>query len=60
MTAKEIGCIKEIKTRPPNPKTSSKTKPVKQPWFDNECAKLRCQYNRAKNLRHRINSAENF
>ena len=25
-TAKEIGCIKEIKIRPPNPKTSSKTK----------------------------------
>ena len=57
--AKEIGCIKEIKIGPPNPKINSKTKPVKQPWFDNECAKLRRQYKRAKNLRHRINSAEN-
>ena len=36
--AKEKGCIKEIKIGSPNPKTNSKTKPVKQPWFDNECA----------------------
>ena len=58
--AKEIGCIKEIKIGPPNSKTSSKTKPVKQPWFDNECAKWKRQYKRVKNLRHRINSVENF
>ena len=58
--AKEISCIKEIKIGPSNPKISSKSKTVKQPWFDNECAKLRRQYERAKNLRHRINFAVNF
>ena len=58
--SKKIGCIKEIKIGPQNPKTNTKTRPVKQSWFDNECAKLRRQYKRAKNLRHRIKSAENF
>ena len=58
--AKKNCCIKEIKIGPPNPKTNSKTRHVKQSWFDNECAKLRRQYKRAKNLRHRIKSAGNF
>lgn len=31
-----------------------------RPWFNNECRKMQQQYRRAKNIRRRINDAENF
>ena len=57
--AKDTGFIKQIKTKSTKVKTSLKHKPIKRPWFNNECAVLRRRYKRAKHLRHRINSAVN-
>ena len=57
--AKDIRFIKQIQTKSTKVKTSIKHKPIKRPWFNNECDVLRCRYKRAKNLRHRINSAVN-
>ena len=58
--AKHTGFIKEIKTKPFKAKSSIKHKPIKRPWFNNDCAVLRHQYKRAKNLGHRVDSAENY
>ena len=57
--ANDTGFIKQIQRKSSKVKTSIKHKPIKRPWFNNECAVLRCQYKRAKNLRHRVNSVVN-
>ena len=56
--ANDSGFIKQTVPKPFKLKT--KTKPFKAPWFNNECVTLRRQYKRAKNLRHRVNSVENY
>ena len=56
--ANDTGFIKQIQ-RKSKVKTSIKHKPIKRTWFNNECAVLRRQYKRAKNLRHRVNSVVN-
>ena len=58
--ANGAGFIKEVKVYPPRNNHKVSTKPVQRPWFNNECKQLRQQYKRAKNLRHRINNAQNF
>ena len=58
-TAKDTGFIKQIQTKSTKVQTSIKHKPIKRPWLNNECAVLRRRYKKAKNLRHRNNSAVN-
>ena len=58
--AREVGFIKDEELQPPKKNCKLNTRPVQRPWFNNECQRLRRQYKRAKNLRHRINNAENY
>ena len=58
--AREVGFIKDVELQPPKKNCKLNTRPVQRPWFNNECQRLRRQYKRAKNLRHRINNAENY
>ena len=57
--ANDAGFIKDIKHSPLKSNCKQNTKPVRRPWFNNECQRLRHQYKWAKNLRHRINNVEN-
>ena len=58
--AREVGFIKDVELQPPKKNCKLNTRPVQRPWFNNECQRLRRQYKRAKNFRHRINYAENY
>ena len=58
--ARDVGFIKDEELQPPKKNCKLNTRPVQRPWFNNECQRLRRQYKRAKNLRHRINNAENY
>lgn len=42
-----------------NPKQTTR-KPVKRPWFNQDCQRMRMHYRRAKNHRRRVNNVENF
>lgn len=58
--ADAAGMIKHITVKNITKPKQITRKPVKRPWFNQDCQRLRLQYRRAKNHRRRVNNVENF